>query len=269
MLRTSPPDLAVGHFAEWARRWTSSTLDDLAALDELLATLPALVTDYRERLQRGIPFGPTQMSDTSASVLHALYPRVSASSLSNLRESILRSNGQVSDCAYCEIGEAIAIDHYLPSSTHPEFSLESLNLVPVCTRCNGRKLAVVPEPGKRLPHAYLDPEVGFQFLFATWSISEGTPIAKFELIIPPLVDPATSLGIEFLFERLHLLERYDVETQRELATTISHHLEHNPPLLRTWIAAERDRLLSTKSPNHWMTAAYVGLHNAIATGWAA
>ena len=42
-------------------------------------------------------------------------------------------------CPYCEYGEIWEIDHFLPKSIYPEFSVFFLNLVPSCHICNSKK----------------------------------------------------------------------------------------------------------------------------------
>lgn len=42
-------------------------------------------------------------------------------------------------CSYCGIGRPTTIDHYLPKSIFPEFSVLSYNLIPCCPECNNLK----------------------------------------------------------------------------------------------------------------------------------
>jgi hypothetical protein len=42
-------------------------------------------------------------------------------------------------CQNCTIGEVSSFDHFLPKDEFPEFSVHPKNLIPSCTKCNGKK----------------------------------------------------------------------------------------------------------------------------------
>ena len=50
-------------------------------------------------------------------------------------------NKSVVKCPYCEINECESLDHFFPKSKYKALALCRLNLVPMCTKCNGNKAA--------------------------------------------------------------------------------------------------------------------------------
>ncbi|MGD7023051.1 HNH endonuclease [Rossellomorea vietnamensis] len=72
-------------------------------------------------------------------------------------------------CCYCGYGNPKTIDHYLPKSIFPEFSIHSLNLIPCCSDCNNIKdnYFVDENSGERLfINFYFDDIPDESYLFA-------------------------------------------------------------------------------------------------------
>lgn len=61
-------------------------------------------------------------------------------------------------CPYCGIGYPMELDHYLPKSKFPQFSIFPLNLVPSCEQCNksGKGANFAKNKGEQILHPYLD-----------------------------------------------------------------------------------------------------------------
>lgn len=73
--------------------------------------------------------------------------------LEKLRERTLQM------CPACgEDGTPNTLDHYLPKSSFPDFSVTAVNLSPMCDKCQGKKLEqVLSDDGERLfLHPYFD-----------------------------------------------------------------------------------------------------------------
>lgn len=69
-------------------------------------------------------------------------------------------------CPSCQIGEAEALDHYVPRSEYPYFSMNPINLIPICAKCNSKKKDRWRKNGKRLfVNFYTDSIPREQFLF--------------------------------------------------------------------------------------------------------
>jgi len=60
-------------------------------------------------------------------------------------------------CPFCGIGTVNTLDHYLPKTHFPVFSVTPHNLVPACTWCQGQKMEYYPiTAGGQLLHPYFD-----------------------------------------------------------------------------------------------------------------
>jgi hypothetical protein len=60
-------------------------------------------------------------------------------------------------CPLCGIGTVSTLDHYLPKSEFPVFSVTPNNLVPACTWCQTEKLEYYPQTrGGQILHPYFD-----------------------------------------------------------------------------------------------------------------
>ena len=97
---------------------------------------------------------------------------------------------QTKECPYCNRGQDVAaLDHYLPKSFFPSFSIVINNLVPICYNCNSKyKNDFYPKnnkPEERILHPYYD-------------------IVKFEDIIKSLkceiIEEEEAFGFNFFFD---------------------------------------------------------------------
>lgn len=65
----------------------------------------------------------------------------SNSAISKLKIKLTTSeyNRVENTCQNCTIGEVSSFDHFLPKDEFPEFSVHPKNLIPSCSKCNGKK----------------------------------------------------------------------------------------------------------------------------------
>lgn len=85
-------------------------------------------------------------------------------------------------CCYCGIGRPTTIDHYLPKSLFPEFSILSYNLIPCCPDCNNliRNHWIDTEKKSRLfINFYFDEIPNENYLFAKISRKNGAFLVDF------------------------------------------------------------------------------------------
>lgn len=85
-------------------------------------------------------------------------------------------------CPYCMIHHPSEIDHYLPKSDFPEFSVLNINLLPICTECNRRKLNIWKDTITRtFLNSYFDDIPEQQFLFVDLIIEDDTIKSNFRI----------------------------------------------------------------------------------------
>ena len=123
-----------------------------------------------------------------------------------------------SRCPYCGHRRVRQLDHFLPKSKYPAFSVTPLNLVPSCSDCNKDKLAGDAARLEDLPlHPYFD-NVDHQ-TWLTAELLEG-PMAVFMFSVDhecglPAMD---LLRLQSQFEILNLSALYTTEANDELAS---------------------------------------------------
>jgi hypothetical protein len=88
-------------------------------------------------------------------------------------------------CPLCGIGTVNTLDHYLPKTHFPVFSVTPNNLIPACTWCQGEKLEYfATTKGEQLLHPYFDNFDGEEWLVA--QVVEDSPAAFRFYSLPPL-----------------------------------------------------------------------------------
>jgi len=72
------------------------------------------------------------------SLRNDLYKIYDSSSMKSLKDNIRSITNKI-QCPYCSLQvNPYEIDHYLPRSVYPEYSIFTLNLIPSCPECNSR-----------------------------------------------------------------------------------------------------------------------------------
>lgn len=125
-------------------------------------------------------------------------------------------------CQYCCIGKARSIDHFLPISEYPEFSVLSNNLIPCCKDCNEKKKSYWKEGSDRgIINFYLDNISDQQFLYSKVSFNGSTPYIEFEIHNKAKsIDKYLFGVIEKKFTRLDLIQKYNEESTEELSELV-------------------------------------------------
>lgn len=87
-------------------------------------------------------------------------------------------------CPLCGIGTVNTLDHFLPKTHFPVYSVTPNNLVPACTWCQGGKLEYFPtSEDEQLLHPYFDDLDGELWLAA--EVVAGVPAAFRYFALPP------------------------------------------------------------------------------------
>jgi hypothetical protein len=94
-------------------------------------------------------------------------------------------------CPLCGVGTVRTLDHHLPKSKYPAFSVCPYNLVPACDYCQAGKLAKHPaDAGEQTIHPYYDDYTAEQWIYGVLS-RVGNPVVQFHVSPPsswPVVD---------------------------------------------------------------------------------
>lgn len=124
-------------------------------------------------------------------------------------------------CPSCGFGHALTLDHYLPKTKFPCFSVLPINLVPACKDCNtGKSTSLAVSYGQQTIHPYFDSRHAFfteQWLFA--EVKETTPVSITFYVEPPKMWFNTSKQrVISHFKKFDLSRRFSVEAAEELSS---------------------------------------------------
>jgi hypothetical protein len=147
------------------------------------------------------------------------------------------------------------LDHYLPKTHFPEYSILALNLVPMCDTCNRKKVDDVPG-AVSWPHPYLD-DLDAPYLVA--SVASTNPVLlEYRLDVAAIGDAATRVAVEQAHIRLELLERYRHAAISEVSGSIEVLAEsgNECAAVLELFATGKAR---TYGKNHWRSAAWKAL----------
>jgi 5-methylcytosine-specific restriction endonuclease McrA len=181
----------------------------------------------------------------------------------SLRSVVLGGNTG-GKCVFCDRATATTLDHYLPKSDYPEFSVYPPNLLPCCADCNLRKLATYRDGAAVFLHCYFDVIPDVQFVFADVTVRpEGVVFAY-------RVEPPNELGhladrIGEHFDRLALAVTYGLEAVHETAERtyelrrIYEATDGDALEISAYLAREADSVSVAKGPNHWRAVALYSL----------
>lgn len=165
-------------------------------------------------------------------------------------------------CPYCSQRKVKSLDHYLPKTRYPSFSITPMNLVPCCSDCNKDKGA--PDPGleeEQIIHPYYDDIGGVIWLNA--EIIEREPVAVvFNVAEFSSADEILHARITQQFELLGLGKLYSSHAAEELEningvlTALKRVPDRNA--LVDYLQLQYDSCFD-RHPNSWNTAMYRAL----------
>lgn len=129
-------------------------------------------------------------------------------------------NAPLGHCPYCGYGHASTLDHYLPKTKFPQFSVLPLNLVPACKDCNtGKSSAIVTTIDDQDLHPYFDHQhfITEQWLYA--NVVQTSPVSICFFVNPPdHWDDISKNRVRAHFKHFNLASRYAVESSSQLAS---------------------------------------------------
>jgi len=167
-------------------------------------------------------------------------------------------------CPFCGLGYASTLDHYLPKTTYPQFSVLPLNLIPSCKDCNtGKSTIVATQAGAQILHPYFDHQdfVDEQWLFAEVVKTRPATI-RFYVQPPAHWDSISKERVEAHFRDFKLASRYSVEASDQIAClrdTLSQYRELLGPCgVRQHLAIEAQTYIQ-QYKNSWQTAMFQAL----------
>lgn len=258
ILRLQKPvrDFAADYDLVRMRRKMSQVRSTLAVARDRVITAYG---DYESAQGSPDSISNLDFDESTAEALRGNYSHTyEQKALADLRSSaMLNCPQQV--CPMCGIGSVSDLDHYLPKSRYPEFSVLALNLVPVCKRCNGLKLDLIGTESGRFFHAFFDDVSDVCGLLAV-----ELEIANVGVIVEVGVNEGLPQDIYrnavFQFENLGLREAYIAASVRELIDripTFTREYEIGGPVAVAYSARmQAKHFRKVYGPQYWKVALY-------------
>lgn len=167
-------------------------------------------------------------------------------------------------CPYCLITTPDTFDHYVPKEYYPLFSVLPQNLLPCCSRCNGKKLQYWKDNNfRKIIHFYNDLLPIVQYLFVDLSFDESVPVVEFYTSFDNSISHSIRDIIEGHFERLALCSRYKGEVNKAISdfvTTVRSIRSVMPSISLTQIQLtmneKADRDMEIYGVNYWKSVLY-------------
>lgn len=165
------------------------------------------------------------------------------------------------NCPYCGLDKPRTIDHYLPKSAFPEFSVFPPNLIPCCSHCNQKKSSTWLKEGKRqYINLYFDniPEdIRFLYTILEYENDALVPTISFNIENKFDIDDDLFELIRGHYINLNLLEEFSESVEDKLSVIFDEIVqnpetsieEHKRTLNRKYRTSVRKYGL-----NHWETS---------------
>jgi hypothetical protein len=155
------------------------------------------------------------------------------------------ANGKCPYC--CGIGVPSTLDHYLPKSPFPQYSVYPENLIPCCRDCNSVKGDTVPtSTGEQVLHFYLDKDFYFDEQWVHAEVIHGEPVTIHFFSNPPSQwAKERQERVNTHFRTFKLAERFGIAA----ASSISELVYERKTSLKKWSPEDFKAHLAEKSKN--------------------
>ena len=206
-----------------------------------------------------LPRDQDTVEQASKTDLATLYRRLRDNNNTRNIYDEIRAVAAPGKCPYCGSGTIGTLDHYLPQSHYPLFTITPINLVPSCERCNGKKRDSFPAFRDQQPlHPYFDEFWDERWLFAELNCE--IPVSAGFFVRAPIAwQDYKRNRIEAHFADLDLETVFISDAANELSG-ITGELrdvlrDDGPDGLRRHLERRANSHL-TSCPNSWKTALY-------------
>ena len=183
----------------------------------------------------------------------------------SIRDEILGS-ARFDACPYCNVSTVTTIDHALPRSAYPEFSVLAQNLIPACGLCNLKKADICFELQRiNLMHPYYVNIPAEPILFVRVAVAASHVTWTFFLRRHASMTYEQFDAINNLFTVLDLSDRYHQVSVGDVMDRTGHldelHQELGPDAVARYLRMEAQSALRSRGENYWKTALLRGLGN--------
>lgn len=252
----------------------NDSLDSFPQLQAVVGQIQAGYLQYAAAQGNAFAILPVPLTRIIGDLLRGHYaqpPKV----LSYIAE--LRADAEYSTCPMCGSFHRGTLDHLLPKSTRPEFSLYSKNLVPACNKCNTkRKNALIGSlPNQRVLHPYFDNVLSGRLIRANFAALGPVPTVALGVLLDPIHPdfPAVQFHMQAIVEKTaikgYLRKRWALLCRKP--SLVVRALRKNPPNVARLVAVlekELDELDDElESKNNWKSIFVAGLLEPTVLAW--
>lgn len=173
---------------------------------------------------------------------------------------MLLASAPLGKCPYCRFGHAETLDHFLPKSRYPSYSVLPINLVPACMRCNTGKAGGPLTAAGEMSHPYFEGEQVEDDVWLVAAVIQTNPVTvNFSVVIPNHWPDDLGRRVTNYFSEFDLAIRYAVEAASELVS-VSAYLRALPsPDVRHDHLQRAAGVERGISRNSWKAAMYAAL----------
>lgn len=178
-------------------------------------------------------------------------------------------NSSKDECPFCGgIGVPKNLDHFLPKSLFPQFSIFPNNLIPSCLDCNlsEKKENFSSTPEHQIIHPYLDKGIFFttQWIFADYD--EVSKVFTFSVNLPQTWNAHDKQKANSHFKKFNIAKRYARKASQEVSVPL-HQIRSmrssglsNDMIIQCLI---KPGMEPSKFPNHWRSIMFQALEKKI------
>lgn len=165
-------------------------------------------------------------------------------------------------CPSCGFGQVKTLDHYLPKSKYPLYSVLPANLIPSCRDCNTGKMAASASiAASQSIHPYFDQQHFFSDQWIVASVVQTEPATlSFSVSPPDSWDLLSKARATAHFESYDLSDRFSVRVGEQLAVLRHQLARFAEPLSRSDHLRDMAADFEKVQKNSWQTA----MHQALA-----
>lgn len=174
-----------------------------------------------------------------------------------------------SSCPYCGLSSPDTIDHYIPKTEFPEYSILPINLIPSCGTCNNLKKSKWREGiNRKYLNFYFDSFIKQKFLYAYITfdaINRSYPNVSYRLEKPNLISEKEFKIVKSHYEKLNLFKRYASHAVSEISNVymeISMSKEIDIETHKNTLLGRAKVYKRNYGVNHWKTCIYEALANS-------
>lgn len=170
----------------------------------------------------------------------------------------------INECQYCTINSVSSMDHIMPKTLFPEFSVNTQNLFPCCGECNAYKSDIwLINEERQFLNLYLDILPNRRYLFVELEYQNDIIYPRFYIENSNGIDETEFQLISNHYNRLHLCERFSqashsiISELKSILTSLPRRL--NLDETRSFILEVTSREMEYHGANYWKSILQIAL----------